>query len=66
MMNIGQGFRYALEREEPTDGTWKTRASGDDRALIMKLFRDTKGYSNGWRVRDRTTDAVIAGKGATE
>lgn len=64
-MNVGKGFRYALERKDPVDGTWKNRASGDDRALIMKLFRDTQGYSTGWRVLDRSTDQVLAGEGAT-
>jgi len=63
-MNVGKGFRYALEHAEH-DGTWKVRASGDDRAIIMKLFKDTTGVSAAWRVIDRTTDQVLAGKGST-
>lgn len=52
------GYRYALQYKDPTKG-WTTRLSGDDRALVMKMWRDQPTKAN-WRVVDRSTDAVIS------
>lgn len=56
-MKVSQGFRYALEYKDPVSG-WSLRMSGDDSAVLLKIWADFDHRL--WRVRDRSTDTVIS------
>lgn len=52
------GFRYALQWHDPIKG-WVNRCTGDDRSIIMKMWRDQPNKV-AWRVVDQATDAIIS------
>lgn len=59
-MNVN-GFRYCIEIPKGPGSGWKPILSGDDRALLERLYYDTVAANKQrpHRMRDRSTDKVL-------